>query len=83
MMTQAEGNNYQNLLITLAKAFVESNLTWAEVLAIGERLLHGNTFDEAVVELNLQQRTAPELSVMMAMLDPKAIISAPQADPKS
>ncbi|HEY9860394.1 MAG TPA: alpha/beta fold hydrolase, partial [Candidatus Obscuribacterales bacterium] len=76
MMTRAEGNDYENLLITLAKAFVESNLTWAEVLAIGDRLLHGNTFDEAVAELNLQQRTAPELSVMMAMLDPKAIISA-------
>ncbi|HEY9751172.1 MAG TPA: hypothetical protein V6C63_20985, partial [Allocoleopsis sp.] len=75
-------NQYQNLLITLAKAFVESNLTWAEVLAIGDRLLHGHTFEDAVAVLNLQARTAPELSVMMAMLDPKAIIAAHQADHK-
>ncbi|MBD2123206.1 carboxylesterase [Trichocoleus sp. FACHB-262] len=82
MMTQAEGNDYQNLLITLAKAFVESNLTWSEVLAIGDRLLHGNTFDGAVAELNLQQRTAAELSVMMALLDLKAIVAAHQAELK-
>ncbi|HAG82476.1 MAG TPA: alpha/beta hydrolase [Cyanobacteria bacterium UBA12227] len=31
MMTQAEGNNYLQLLINLAKTYVESNLTWSQV----------------------------------------------------
>ena len=31
MMTKLEGNNHLHLLINLAKAYVESDLTWAEV----------------------------------------------------
>lgn len=31
MMTELEGNNYLHQLITLAKAYIESDLTWAEV----------------------------------------------------
>lgn len=31
MMTEAEGNHYLNQLITLAKTYIESNLTWIEV----------------------------------------------------
>jgi hypothetical protein len=44
MMTLAEGNNYQNLLITIAKAYVESDLTWVEVKEIGDRMAQGKTF---------------------------------------
>ncbi len=35
MMTKAEGNDYLHLLITLVKAYVESELTWAEVEEMG------------------------------------------------
>ncbi len=35
MMTQAEGNNYLELLVSLAKAYVESELNWADVQAKG------------------------------------------------
>lgn len=31
MMTEAEGNHHLNQLITLAKTYIESNLTWTEV----------------------------------------------------
>lgn len=35
MMTEPEGNNYLPQLINLAKAYVESDLTWAEVEKMG------------------------------------------------
>lgn len=80
MMTQAEGNDYQNLLITLAQAYVESDLAWAEVLAIGDRMLHGNTFEAAVANLGLQQQAAAQLSVLLALMKPTTIVHAGDAD---
>ncbi len=77
MMTKVEGNDYQNLVITLAKAYVESDLTWSEVLKIGyQMLLQGKTFDTVVAELNLHQQVSPDMSLMMVMLDKQAIVDA-------
>ncbi|MBE9180887.1 alpha/beta fold hydrolase [Oculatella sp. LEGE 06141] len=77
MMTKSEGNQYQDLLITLAKAFIESDLTWAELRAIGQQMLNGKPFEKAVADLNLGDRVVPELSVMMSVLDPSLIIAPP------
>ncbi|WP_017316932.1 alpha/beta hydrolase [Mastigocladopsis repens] len=76
MMTDAEGNKYQDLLITLAKAYIESDITWAEVMKIGYQILQGKTFDTAVTELNLTERVSPDLSVMLAVMDKQMIIDA-------
>jgi EAL domain-containing protein (putative c-di-GMP-specific phosphodiesterase class I) len=76
MMTQAEGNKYQNLLITIAKAYVESDISWQELMGIGCQVVQGKTFESAVSELNLTQRVSPELSVLLAVMDKKIIIDA-------
>ncbi len=76
MMTKAEGNKYQDLLITLAKAYVESDLTWDEVIKVGYQILQGKTFEAAVSELDLVERVTPDLSVLLAVMDEKMIIEA-------
>lgn len=65
MMTEAEGNKYADLLITLAKAFVESDLTWAEVEKIGQLMIDGKNYETAVTQLQLNERVSPEMRVMM------------------
>ncbi|MCU0535771.1 MAG: alpha/beta fold hydrolase [Hydrococcus sp. Prado102] len=74
MMTKMEGNDYQDLVITLAKAYIDSDLTWAEVLEIGAGIYRGKTFDYVVTELNLGDRVSPDLSVMMAVLNKQTIV---------
>ena len=69
MMTVAEGNEHQDLVIAIAKAFVESDLTWGEVVAISDRLKQGYLFHTAINELQLSHRVAPELAAMMAIID--------------
>jgi esterase/lipase len=76
MMTQAEGNKSQDLLISIAKAYIESNITWNEVIAIGHKIMQGKTFDTAVNELKLTHRVSPDLSVLLAVLNKKIIIDA-------
>jgi esterase/lipase len=75
MMTKAEGNKYQDLLITLVKAYVESDITWNELIKVGYQILQGKTFEVAVSELNLVDIT-PDLSVLLAVMDEKMIIDA-------
>lgn len=41
MMTKAEGNKYQNLLISIANSYIESDITWQELLNIGAEMLQG------------------------------------------
>ncbi|WP_206669046.1 hypothetical protein, partial [Staphylococcus aureus] len=65
MMTKAEGNKYQDLLITLVKAYVESDITWDELIKVGYLILQGKTFEAAVSELDLGERVTPDLSVLV------------------
>ncbi|BAY47101.1 phospholipase/carboxylesterase [Scytonema sp. HK-05] len=74
MMTKAEGNKYQDLLITVAKAYIESDITWTEVMEIGYQILQGKSFDTAVKKLNLSERVSQDLSVMLAVMNKKMII---------
>ncbi|MBE9179847.1 alpha/beta fold hydrolase [Oculatella sp. LEGE 06141] len=76
MMTQVEGNQYENLLITMSKAYIESDLTWAEVEEIGYRMTRGKTFNTAVSELNLGQRVSRDMPAMMTMVDKRSIVIA-------
>ncbi len=73
MMTKPEGNNYLHLLIALAKAFIESDLTWAEVREIGYQMRQGKTFDGVVQELNLTQQVSPDLPVIITTLDQQSV----------
>lgn len=76
MMTKDEGNKYQDLLITLVKAYVESDITWNELIKVGYQIFQGKTFDAAVDELDLVERVTPDLSVLLAVMDDKMIIEA-------
>ncbi len=76
MMTKVEGNQWENLLNVMAKAFVQSNLTWAEVEEIGYRMTRGKTFNAVVAELGLQSRVSPDMPAMMTMVDKRAIVEA-------
>ena len=75
MMTKAEGNKYQDLLITLVKAYVESDITWDDLIKLGYEILQGKTFEAAVSELDLVDIT-PDLSVLLAVMDEKMIIDS-------
>jgi len=46
MMTELEGNNYLYQLLNLAKSYVDSEVTWAEVTTKGllPQLLKGESF---------------------------------------
>ncbi|MFH7025081.1 MAG: alpha/beta hydrolase [Heteroscytonema crispum UTEX LB 1556] len=74
MMTKAEGNKYQELLIALAKAYVESNITWDELIEIGCQILQGRNFDIAVSKLNLAERVSPDVSILLAVMDKRMIV---------
>ncbi|WP_211173056.1 alpha/beta hydrolase [Brasilonema bromeliae] len=76
MMTKAEGNQYQDLLMTMAKAYLESEVTWSEVMELGYQILQGKTFDLATQQLNLTERVSPDLSVLLAVMDKKIIIDS-------
>jgi pimeloyl-ACP methyl ester carboxylesterase len=74
MLTKIEGNDYQDLIVTVAKAYVESDLTWFQLLEIGSYMLQGKTFEVSIKELNLSRQLSPDLSVLMALLDAQTIV---------
>ncbi len=76
MLTKAEGNNYHQLLITMVKPYVESNLTWEEVEEIAYRMSGGKTFNTVVAELNLSQQVSQDMPAMITMIDKRAIVEA-------
>ncbi|OUL36526.1 alpha/beta hydrolase [Nostoc sp. T09] len=65
MMTKLEDNDYEELVITLAKAFVESDLTWAQFQQIAKRIVQGEAYNQFKQELNLDSQVSQQLSAMM------------------
>lgn len=63
------GNRSQNLLATLTKAFIESDLAWAEVQQIGDRIAAGESVEAAIGKLNLGQRASPDLPALTGLWD--------------
>ena len=69
MMTEREGNKFQNLLNVMAKAYIESDLTWTEVEEIAYRMTKRKTFRSVVSELNLESKVSRDMPAMMTMVD--------------
>ncbi len=65
MMTKLEDNDYEELIITLAKAFVESDLTWVEFEQMAKRITQGEAYDQIMRELNFDRQVSQQLSAMM------------------
>ncbi|HEY9880836.1 MAG TPA: alpha/beta hydrolase, partial [Leptolyngbyaceae cyanobacterium] len=76
MMTKVEGNRFQNLLIVMAQAFIESSLTWSEVEEIGYRMTKRRTFPSVVAELGLMHKCSKDMPAMMTMVDKRVIVEA-------
>ena len=74
MMTRSEGNAYASLLITLTKAFIESQITWKDATAIAEKLGRDCTFPQAVLNLGLQDRVSPDMASAMTMFDKRSML---------
>ncbi|NET39514.1 MAG: alpha/beta hydrolase [Cyanothece sp. SIO1E1] len=74
MLTEAEGNAYENLLNVMATAYIESDLTWSEVEEIAYRMTKGKTFDAVVAELGLEAQVSPEMPAMITMVDKWTIV---------
>jgi pimeloyl-ACP methyl ester carboxylesterase len=64
MMTKAEGNNYLHLLISLAKAYIESDITWLDIQEISEKIQQGEIFNDAVSSFNIN----PQLYAVLALI---------------
>ncbi len=76
MMTVQEGNRWASMLPSMAKAFVESNLSWAEVQEIGYRMTQGKTFPVVLAQLGLTAKASPDMPAMMTMVDKRSIVQA-------
>jgi carboxylesterase len=74
MMTELEGNPYQHLLNVVIQAFVESDLTWAEVEEIAYRMTKNRTFNAVVAELSWQAKCSKDMPAMITMVDKWAIV---------
>jgi carboxylesterase len=74
MMTQSEGNPHESMLIAMAKAYIDSDLTWDEIGEIAERMTRGETLDTAVRTLSLGDRAAAELPIFMTLLDKRSLV---------
>lgn len=74
MMTKAEGNAWENLLNVMAKAFVQSDLTWAEIEEIAYRMTEGKTFNQVIAELGLASKASPDMPALMTMIDKREIV---------
>ncbi|MDJ0702310.1 MAG: alpha/beta fold hydrolase [Leptolyngbyaceae cyanobacterium MO_188.B28] len=80
MMTESEGNKFQNLLNVMAKAYIESDLTWSEVEEIAYRMTKRKTFKSVVAELNLQDKVSRDMPAMMTMVDKWSIVVSRELD---
>lgn len=65
MMTDLEDNDHEELVITLAKAYVESDLTWAQLNAIAHHLRHGEDYDTITQAMHLRDRISPCLKPIL------------------
>jgi esterase/lipase len=65
MMTKMEDNDYEELVITIAQAFVESDLTWADFQQIVTRIVQKKTYEQIQHEFNIDRQVAANLSTMM------------------
>ncbi|MEM8808795.1 MAG: alpha/beta fold hydrolase [Cyanobacteria bacterium P01_G01_bin.38] len=78
MMTEAEGNRYINLLNVMAKAYIESDLTWEAVEEIAYRMTKGRTFNAVVTELGWEARVSPDMPAMITLVDKWSIAAKRQ-----
>ncbi|MDX2212018.1 MAG: alpha/beta fold hydrolase [Oculatellaceae cyanobacterium bins.114] len=65
MMTKLEDNDYEDLVITLARAYVESDLTWMQFQQLAHQVTQPGSEAEISYLLNLDAQLATNLRAMM------------------
>lgn len=78
MLTQEEDNPNIFMLMRVAKGYIESDLTWAEVAEIGHRMARGQVFPAAVQQLGLSQRVSPDMPTVMTLMDKRQFLDRRQ-----
>jgi alpha-beta hydrolase superfamily lysophospholipase len=68
MMTKLEDNEHEELVITLAKAFVDSDLTWVQFQELATRMVKGITLKNIETTLSINRQQAEQLEAMMTRL---------------
>jgi esterase/lipase len=76
MLLKAEGNQWEAVLNVMTKAYLGSNVTWAEVEEIAYRMTDGKTYPQVIEELGLESKASPDLPAMITMVDKRAIVEA-------
>jgi esterase/lipase len=74
MLVKEEGMQWANLLNVMAKAYIQSKLTWGEVEEIAYRMTEGKTFPAVVQELGLASKVSPDMPTMMTMVNKREIV---------
>jgi pimeloyl-ACP methyl ester carboxylesterase len=74
MMAPEEGNQWTATLNTMILAYVESQLTWAEVEEIAYRMTQGKTWPQVVAELGIADRGSRDLPAFITMVDKRQIV---------
>jgi alpha-beta hydrolase superfamily lysophospholipase len=65
MMTKLEDNDYEDLVITLARAYVESDLTWMQFQQLAQEVMQAGSEEAIAHTLNLDTQLAANLQAMM------------------
>lgn len=81
MLTQREDNPQALLLTQLAKGYIESDLTWANIADLGQRMARGQAFLAAVEQLGLRERVSPDMPTVMALLDKRQFLDLGRRNP--
>ncbi|NJM58846.1 MAG: hypothetical protein HC857_17565 [Synechococcales cyanobacterium RU_4_20] len=81
MLTQGEGNPQALLLTQLAKGYIESDLSWADMADLGQRMARGQAFLAAVEQLGLRERVSPDMPTVMALLDKRQFLDMGRRSP--
>ncbi len=76
MLLKAEGNQWEAVLNVMTKAYLGSNVTWAEVEEIAYQMTDGKTYPQVIEALNLGAKVSPDLPAMITMVDKRTIVEA-------
>lgn len=74
MMNPQEGNEWTNVMNIMVKAYIESDLAWTDLEEIAYRMTAGQTFDQVVADLGLQDKVSADMPAMLTMVDARAIV---------
>lgn len=76
MLLKAEGNQWENVLNIMTKAYLESKITWAEVEEIAYQMTEGKTYPQIIKELGFESKVSADLPALITMVDKREIVEA-------